>query len=141
MTSSDRKPIRNKILVGVVMLLFAATAYLAWKNWDRGPNVRASTDRHAICADCGYSFVYVIRAGDAEPYKCEKCGKHAAWLAEPCYWTKEGKAKKYPTWVLVKKRMGLDEETLCPDCGRRVVGHNPLPPPELRQAAEAGTGS
>ena len=55
--------------------------------------------------------------------------------AEACYWTKDGKPKQEPTYVLLNMYKGSDEPTFCPDCGRLVVGHNPAaragmtPPP------------
>ena len=47
------------------------------------------------------------------------------------------KAKLEPTYVLLNKYIGKPGPTICPDCGREVKGHNPLPPPELMEEARA----
>ncbi len=36
--------------------------------------------------------------------------------------------KKNGTWVVLNETLGKPGETVCPECGNRVVGHNPLPP-------------
>ena len=69
-----------------------------------------------------------ISANQARPAPGE-CG--AAW-----------EAKAEPDYVVLKTRVNPDseEETFCPVCGHKVVGHNPRPPAELMAAAEAKAG-
>jgi len=76
-----------------------------------------------------------IREGDTIPYKNPKTGEHTLFPAERCYWTKDGKAKVEPTYVLLNEDAGKPGPTICPDCGRRVVPHNPMPPLQLMQEA------
>jgi hypothetical protein len=47
--------------------------------------------------------------------------------AEACYWTRDGKVKEEPTYVVLNTYVGKPEPTFCPDCGRLVRGHNPPP--------------
>jgi len=47
------------------------------------------------------------------------------YKAELCYWTKDGKPKDDPTYVILNKNRGKPEPTFCPDCGRLVREHNP----------------
>jgi hypothetical protein len=44
--------------------------------------------------------------------------------AEECYWTKDGKPKTEPTYVLVEEAVGRPGPTFCPECGRLVTQHN-----------------
>jgi len=55
-----------------------------------------------------------------------------AYPAEACYWTKDGKPKKEPTYVLLNTYKGSSDPTFCPDCERLVVGHNPAPGPNVQ---------
>ncbi len=64
---------------------------------------------------------------------------YTGYQAELCYWAKDANgewiAKLEPTPVLLKSIFEPGAETVCPDCGHEVVGHNPPPPQELMQAA------
>lgn len=128
---------RQRILLGVAASLIVAAALLAIRALNAGPDYSISAERAFKCAECGHEFEHVIQIGDQEPLRCEKCGKQSAWVPETCYWTRDGKAKRRPTFVILKRKMGIDEDTICPDCGREVVGHNPRPPQKLMEAAEA----
>lgn len=78
---------------------------------------------------------YAIPENDSYPYYNSKTGKRTLYPAEKCFWTKDGKAKLTPTLVLLNEHIGVNEPTVCPECGRPVRGHNPLPPAELMEAA------
>jgi len=56
-------------------------------------------------------------------------GKKTGYPAELCYWTADGKTKTEPTPVLLNEYKGSNAPTYCPDCGRLVVGQNPVPGP------------
>lgn len=71
---------------------------------------------------------YAIPEGASFPLVNPKTGKKTLYIAEACYWTKEGKGKREPTWVIFNSYLGKPEPTICPDCGRPVVPHNPKPP-------------
>ena len=54
-------------------------------------------------------------------------GGNTGYPSEKCYWTKDGKIKTEPTYVLLNIYKNSSEPTFCPDCGRLVVSHNPAP--------------
>jgi hypothetical protein len=89
----------------------------------------ASRDRIFICSETGRSFEVSIDAGMSIPVRSPHSGKNTGYPAELCYWTTDGSTKKTPTPVLVNAVVGKPGPTFCPDCGRLVVGHNPLPLP------------
>lgn len=69
------------------------------------------------------------------PAKNPKTGKLTIFPAEVCHWTKDGKAKFPPTYVILNSWLGKTGPTTCPDCGRRVTRNNPMPPDNLMQEA------
>jgi hypothetical protein len=92
----------------------------------------ASRKRTLMDAESGEVFEqFPIKDGDRQPWVNPKTGRATLFPAERCFWTREGKAKMQPTWVLLNQYAGKPGETICPDCGRRVVPHNPAPPDEL----------
>jgi hypothetical protein len=83
-------------------------------------------------ATTGKPYNYSIKLGDKIPVKAPSGGM-AGYPAEPCYWTKDGKIKNDPTYVLLNEYVGKPGPTFCPDCGRLVRSHNPAPQgPETR---------
>jgi hypothetical protein len=93
-----------------------------------------ASERMFMCSQTGKTWPHELREGEIEPIYSSFSKKNTGWLAERCYWKKmpDGsyRAKKKPTYVILKKRMDPDteEKTYCPDCEREVVGHNPMPP-------------
>ncbi len=78
---------------------------------------------------------FSIPRGETFPYANPKTGKRTLYPVETCFWTKDGKAKFPPTYVILNERLGKPGPTTCPDCGRRVTVYNPTPPNDLMQAA------
>jgi hypothetical protein len=76
----------------------------------------------------GNSFTATAKPG--VPIKGKDGGP--AYIAELCYWTKDGKPKSSPTPVLLNESLGKKEPTFCPDCGRLVVGRNPRAGPGVK---------
>ncbi|HVP10439.1 MAG TPA: hypothetical protein VMV94_04530 [Phycisphaerae bacterium] len=117
------------LMIGIAVRSLGADSSVAAK-----ANTRVFVD-----VETGRQFSHTLQPGDKEPIESPFTGKRTAYAAEACYWKKcpDGvwKAKKQPTWVVLKEKLGLHEETHCPDCGREVVGHNPLPPPNLMAEA------
>jgi hypothetical protein len=71
------------------------------------------------------------------PYLNPKTGERTLYPAEACYWNRDGTAKITPTMVFLREWTEPGAETICPDCGRRVTRHNPMPPAEaLEEAAK-----
>jgi len=89
----------------------------------------SSRTRIAIDADTGEVFSnFRIREGDTIPFTNPDTGEATLWPAEACHWTADGEFKENPTYVLLDEYKGLPGPTMCPDCNRRVVQHNPMPP-------------
>ncbi|MGH7177912.1 MAG: hypothetical protein ACREJC_11065 [Tepidisphaeraceae bacterium] len=107
----------------------------------------ASTDRMFIDSETGKTFPHTIEIGEVEPIKSPFTGRDTGFEPEYCYWTKDGKPKPKPTYVLLNSKKGGSEPTFCPDCGRLVVPLNPpasadsKPPPtevEYKKSKSAG---
>lgn len=101
----------------------------------------ASRRRAAIDAETNEVFLdFAVNDGSRIPWKNPKSGKNTVYPAEKCYWTREGKAKLEPTYVLPREALGENGPTLCPDCGKPVVLHNPMPPVDLIKQAYQAAG-
>jgi hypothetical protein len=118
----------GKITTGA--LLTAAIAFLVYRAMDTfggGEVVANNRNRMFIDAENGKTFRHEISVGDTIPVVSPFSGKPTGYEAEACFWTKDGKAKTQPTWVLLNTHKGKPEPTFCPDCGRLVVPLNPAP--------------
>jgi hypothetical protein len=87
---------------------------------------RLSAERVFVDAKTGKSYEITLKPGMPMPAPAPS-GGNTGYPAEACYWTKDGKAKEDPTYVLMNDYLGKKEPTFCPDCGRLVKGHNPRP--------------
>lgn len=134
----SKKSIIKMVVAGVIFLVAVG---VAWKNLAGDSQAEYASIRGFMCNDCKAVFDYTPKEGDREPIECPKCGHQSGYSAERCYWTKgpdgEWAAKAEPTYVILNIRLDRNnlEPTFCPDCGREVIGHNPLPPEELMTAA------
>lgn len=134
---------KSRIIVGTVagVGIVAGLVMAAW--WLRGSNTLAEdvNRRTMIDAQTGEVFVELrLPTGANIPFKNPKTGTDTLYRAEACYWNADATAKFEPTWVLLNEYKGVEGETKCPDCGRRVVGHNPMPPIELLAEARKRAG-
>ncbi len=85
-----------------------------------------------ICAETGEAFPKMTMPDNPDtPTVNPKTGRATLYPAETCYWNKDGTAKLRPTYVLLNGYTDKPGPTKCPDCGRVVVGHNPMPSAEL----------
>lgn len=84
---------------------------------------------------------FPIPENSTMPWTNPKTGEKTLVQGEACFWTKDGKAKLEPTYVLLNEMTGKTGPTICPDCGRTVVAHNPLPPAELLREAKKAAES
>jgi hypothetical protein len=124
-----------------VVLLAASGLYVI--SWFRGQPDLTAAERNFICSETGKAFAYRLKEGDREPVMSPYTKRPTGYRAEKCYWKRETgpggevlwKAKKTPTLVLLNRYKGEPEPTLCPDCGRVVKPHNPLPPMDLIREA------
>jgi len=135
-----------KIKYALVALGVLASGYLIYSlvfsGYDPG---EASRRRAMIDTKTEEVFTrYRLEEGQSPPYENPKTGERTLMPAEKCYWTKDENgqwaAKLEPTYVLLNAYKGEEGSTICPDCGREVVGHNPTPPTELMAAAAKRAG-
>jgi hypothetical protein len=133
-----------------IALCVLAIALLAWMLRSYfGPSdaVRRANTRTFICSETGKVFEVTIKEGMTIPIHSKYSGKDTGWPAEFCYWNADGSTRKDPTPVLLRLYKGQKDPTFCPDCGRLVVGHNPMPmagmkppPTEGEYAKRRGAG-
>lgn len=127
-------PIR---LIGVAVLVLASLGALGWAITSAVAGARndpGSLSRHRDLMDIktGELFAeFAVADGENYPVENPKTGERTLMPAEKCYWTKDGGAKFEPTFVLLNSVLGKPDPTICPDCGREVVFHNPMPPDHL----------
>src|SRR5688572_26256265 len=85
-----------------------------------------SANRMFIDSKTGEPYPIELEVGMPMPAPAPS-GGNTGYPSEKCYWTKDGKTKKEPTYVLLNVYLGQKDPTFCPDCGRLVVSHNPAP--------------
>jgi DNA-directed RNA polymerase subunit RPC12/RpoP len=134
----------QRIKLGIAVLLLVIAGGLTWyRLTSMSPAEDAAFNRMMMCNECKKTFKHTTVEGESEPIECDECGKVAAYTPELCFWTKADdgswKAKRVPTFVILPNRIDPNaaDVTECPDCGREVVGHNPRPPHDLMNAAQA----
>ena len=115
--------------IGLVVVALAAVAWSVWSNVRKDPTIAAIDAPWFVNVDTGKGFHQPLTAGMTFPVKCPDTGAMSGYPAELCYWTKDGKVKKDPTFVALNDYTGKPGPTFCPDCGRLVVVHNPFPGP------------
>jgi len=133
--ASGATPDRRRALMvaGSILAIIASIAFIAYQIFPSSVSAGAESRRRTLIdAETGEVFEdFPIRDGDRQPWTNPKTGKPSLFPAERCFWTRDGKAKLTPTWVLLNRYANKPGDTICPDCGRRVVPHNPAPPDEL----------
>jgi len=125
-----------KVAVSVVALV-VAVALVVFQLSGRQPDIGdLASSAPAICSETGEVFERFVAPREAQPWTNPKTDKRTLWPAERCFYTKDGKVKSKPTFVFLKAWLGEKGETICPDCGRRVVLRNPAPKGEDIEAAK-----
>ncbi len=121
---------QKKFLIPIALLTLVAgiSSTRAISSYLRGGTSRAFS-RTYICTETGKTFRHEPEKGETLPIYSPYSHKNTGMPGEACYWAADGKIKKEPTWVLLNSEVGKPEPTFCPDCGRLVVGHNPVPKP------------
>ena len=129
-TSAGKGIATALVAIGLIVVVVSARSAL-------GPSEAAHLSRGRVFMDAetGKPFNYTVKVGDKFPIEAPS-GKKSGWPAELCYWTKDGKPKREPTYVLLNENAVPRKSgpTFCPDCGRLVTPQNApasagLPPP------------
>ena len=122
----------KRVIIGGVSLIVAigALAFLATRVGGGPPDAgAASRMRVAMDAPTGEVFEkFKIKEGDAAPWEHPETGERTVYPIEKCYWAADGGASATPSYVILNEMLGETGPTTCPDCGRQVVRHNPMPP-------------
>lgn len=135
--SSDSTRAGNRKLVlsaAAVVLAVGVMVYLVLRSTLFAPPTAGDVSRARTVMDAETGELiadFPIKEGTLYPWTNPRTGKATLFPPETCYWTKDGKAKAEPTYVLLNNLTGKPGKTTCPDCGREVVGHNPKPPMSL----------
>ena len=133
----------GKVVAAVVILAGLVFVYVSARNVMTSEAEESSANRMFIDIETGKPFRYRLSEGDTIPVDAPS-GEKKGFPAEACYWTKDGKAKEEPTWVMTNNWKNSRDPTFCPDCGRLVVTHNPAPeegrnpPPTKEEYAQRG---
>lgn len=114
-----------------VTLMIVLAGFLIWRQLGPSDAQAIARDRMFMDAKTMKPFEHELKMGDLIPVDAPS-GSKSGYPAELCYWTKDGKEKKDPTPVLLKSWLGQPGPTFCPDCGRLVVGHNPVAMPGMK---------
>jgi hypothetical protein len=136
----------GKVAAAVVVAIGLITAFVTARGVMTSEGEELSGTRWFVDAETGKPFRYSL-GGSAEIPAPAPSGKKSGYPAESCFWTKDGKPKEEPTYVLLNMWKGSNEPTFCPDCGRLVVGHNPpaapgaRPPPTQEEYKKSGRSS
>lgn len=114
----------GKWIVGGAVLLIVVVAVVVLRGM-MGPSLGQDVAGASfIDAATGQEFKHTVKVGDKIPIRAPS-GKDTGYLAEMCYWGKDGKPKDTPSYVLLNQYVNKPEPTFCPDCGRLVVPMNP----------------
>lgn len=118
------------------VVLLGVAAWLTYRTLTTAPVPQVvGVETVYVCSETNKPFDYTMEEGEEYPVTSPYSKKKTGYPAEPCYWTRDNKQKSKPTWVILNSRLGKSGDTICPDCGRVVVGHNPRPGAEIPLAA------
>ncbi len=139
--SSRGGPLSGGLGIFVIIVLAGTAVYLTYKTLTTAePPQPLPIETTFMCAKTGKTFAYAMKEGEHWPVLSPHSNERTGYPAERCYWTKDGKRKKTPTYVILNESLGKPGDTICPDCGRIVVGHNPPPPADVPLAEEGASG-
>lgn len=123
---------------GVIALALFALLLSIRSTFRQSRAAEESRERLFICSQTLKTFDFELNRGATIPAISPYTGQPTGYPAELCYWTRDGGSKSTPTPVCLNAYRGIREPTFCPDCGRLVIGHNPVPsagaaPPPLQE--------
>ena len=133
MRGASRGPLGGGFGLFVALVLFGSAGWMFYNyraeitTTNAAPEQPVATPRPFLCSVDGNQFFYGMKEHESPPVNCPKCKKTTAYPCEACYYTKDGGIKDSPTWVILNHYLGKKGDTICPDCGHVVIGHNPDP--------------
>jgi hypothetical protein len=135
-SSVDPAKLKQRLmLVGSIVGLCLAGIVMIWQLSGRGDPRAESEMMTVVDSETNEVVKIKLRLGEKGPFVNPKTTKNTLYPAEKCFWTKDGKAKLNPTYVLLREYLGEAGPTTCPDCGKKVRPRNPMPPMELMDEA------
>lgn len=127
--AASRGPLSGAFGIVVFIVLFGTAGYLSYRSLTTAPvPVPDPIMVTFLCLETNKSFEYLMHEGEKWPVLSPFTNKKTGYPVEECYWTRDGKRKETPTFVVLNETLNKPGDTICPECGRLVVGHNPLPP-------------
>lgn len=134
--SFDKKMLGVAALVTVCVGVLAYVVYSTYAGYVNDPKRQAffSVVSDSETGEVNDHFP-LPTDGQGYPAVNPKTGKRTFYPSESCYWTKDGKAKLQPTYVILNSWLKKPGPTRCPDCGRTVTKSNRMPPDALMQQA------
>lgn len=125
---ASRGPLSGGIGIVVFLALFGAAAFLTYRTLTTAPiPVTEPLKLTFLCIETKKPFEYSIKDGEKWPVMSPFSNKATGYPAEKCFWTKDGKRKEEPTYIVLNETLGKSGDTICFECGRLVTGHNPMP--------------
>lgn len=133
-------PLSGALGVVVFMALFSAAGYLAYNALRVAPPPEPDPPPAVyLCVETQKPFDHIVQKGERIPVLSPHSKRHTGYPTEQCYWTRDGKRRRSPTYVVLNDYLGKpDQPTLCPDCGRVVMHGLKPPPPDTPLADDAG---
>jgi len=115
--------------IALFLVLFGTAAYLSYRTlMTPEPVETAPLSKQFFCVEAQKPFEYTLTGGETWPIESPYSHKKTGFPVEKCYWTRDNKRMREPTFVILNEYLGKKGDTICPVCGRIVIGHNPLPP-------------
>lgn len=136
--SHDRKV---AAAAGFALIGAICVGVMVFRSFIADASVSSANTRWFVCAETLKAYKVDLGSVDTIPAPSPYSGKNTGYPAELCYWNADGTAKTEPTPVLLNANKNDPAPTFCPDCGRLVVGRNPMPgegvrPPPTRAEYE-----
>ena len=140
-----RKPL-GPIWLALALVVLGLAGYRIYAMFFLATAAQAQpVERLYLCSETHKTFNHTKKIGEEVPVHSPFSEKRTGYPCEPCYKTKKDNVyRDQPYYVTLNKYFDKDGPTVCPDCGREVVGHNPDPrpihpdAPTTRRAAVSG---
>lgn len=134
-------PLSGKLGIFIFVVLFSTAGYLTWHTLTHGEQAKPDSPPITyMCSETMKTFERKPVMNETIPVMSPYTNHNTGYPAEMCFWTRDGKQKAEPTYVLLNEHLGKKGPTICPDCGKIVYPHNPSPPlntPLASQPAES----